>query len=145
MRITHLGSAVMAAVITIAGITACSPVNDATGTPTTQKDSPMSKANSCTGLGNYQLSLSVNGSSPMLPESALGSAYTPRVRLSGTKAHEDPATVDLSVVADQPKPATPEDFRSLVLGDVVTFRGYTLKVTSICDGNAGFDLVSQEE
>lgn len=95
MTLKHFCTAAMAAAITIAGITACSPVNDATGTPTIQQDGPMSKATSCTGLGR---------------------AHTPRIWLSGTKAEDDPASVDLAVGVDQSKLATPEEFRSLALG-----------------------------
>lgn len=138
-------TAFMTAATVLTGITACSPGMDDAGTQPTQKENHMSKPKSCTGLGSYALSLSVNGSNPLLPDSIQGRDYTPLVRLGGTHEDQDPATVFLSLFAGLPEPATTQDFKGLKLGEEITFRGYTLKITSICDGNAGFDLVSQTE
>ncbi len=123
----------LAATAVLASIAACSPSNDSASSV------------SCTGLGNYSFSLAVNGSNPLLPDSIQGRDYTPLVRLGGTHEDQDPATVFLSLFAGLPEPATTQDFKGLKLGEEITFRGYTLKITSICDGNAGFDLVSQAE
>ncbi|MGN5733413.1 MULTISPECIES: hypothetical protein [Arthrobacter] len=99
----------------------------------------------CTGEGHYTLATSAVGPVPALPASTLGAGYTPKIGLVGTKVNAKVPTVSLMVWANEPKPSTDETFKDLALGDELTFRGYTLKITSICPGNTQFDLLAQAE
>ena len=97
---------------------------------------------SCTGSGSYRVVLSVPGSNPGLPHSAKGREYTPVVGLAGTRVDATPPTADLSLAADAPHPA-PVFHKGLELGSEVSMNGYTIRITSICDGEVLFDLVAQ--
>jgi len=109
------------------------------------KDQGRASSPSCTSTGNYKVVPSVNGSFPLLPASSRGADATPLVRLSSTHLKNDPATVDLSVALFDGRNAASKNFPGLALGQEATFDGYTIKVTSICDGEVLFDLVQQPE
>ena len=98
---------------------------------------------SCTGKGTHRIIPSVNGSFPLLPDSARGHEYTPLVRLSGIRQAGPAATVDLSVVSEKPNPSDVRSFDRMFVGDEVTYGGYTIKMTSICAGEARFDVIGQ--
>jgi hypothetical protein len=64
------------------------------------------------------------------------------VGLAGTRVDATPPTADLSLAADAPQPA-PVFHKGLELGSEVSMNGYTIRITSICDGEILFDLVAQ--
>ncbi|MDQ0663360.1 hypothetical protein QFZ35_001858 [Arthrobacter ulcerisalmonis] len=97
---------------------------------------------SCTGSGAYRVVPSIPGSWPLLPDSGQGVEFTPTVGLAGTRASATPATANLSLAADAPDP-TPVYFNDLELGSEAAMNGYTIRITSICDGEVLFDLVAQ--
>ena len=97
---------------------------------------------SCTKSGAYRIVFSVNVSTPLLPLSPQGEDFTPRVGLAGTRAKAPTPTADLSMAADAPDPV-PVFFNGLQLGSEASHNGYTIKITSICDGEVLFDVVQQ--
>jgi hypothetical protein len=99
---------------------------------------------SCTGSGAYRIVPSIPGSWPLLPDSSKGDKFTPTVGLVGTKASASPATADISLAADAPDP-TPVYFHDLKLGSEAVMNGYTIRITSICDGEVLFDVVQQPD
>lgn len=103
----------------------------------------MSPNASCTNAGAYRIIPSANGSFPLLPASPLGADSTPLVRLSSTHLGAVPPTVDVSVALSSPDESGTREFRGLAIGHEATFGGYTIRITSICDKEALFDLVSQ--
>ncbi len=105
----------------------------------------MSANASCTKDGAYRIIPSANGSFPLLPASPLGADSTPRVRLSSTHLRAIPPTVDVSVALSGPGEPGTQEFRGLEIGHEATFGGYTIRITSICDREALFDLVSQPD
>ncbi|MHA7306210.1 hypothetical protein ACX80E_13355 [Arthrobacter sp. TMN-49] len=126
------------------GLTACTGAPGTT--PTTDiKDSPMTTTPSCTGVGSYRVVPSAVGPIPGLPQSAKGARFTPNIGLAGTDIDSAVPTVNLVVWAEEPKPSIDETFKGLAMGDEVTFRGYTLKISSICVDSAQFELTSQQE
>ncbi|MHC6592260.1 hypothetical protein [Arthrobacter sp. C152] len=103
----------------------------------------MTLSASCTHSGSYRIVPSVNGSFPLLPVSPGGADSTPLVRLSSTHLKHDPVTADLSVALFASGGPATQEFRGLALGQEATFDGYTIRITSICDGEVLFDLVQQ--
>jgi len=103
----------------------------------------MTSSASCTNAGSYRIAPSVNGSFPLLPVSPAGPDSTPLVRLSSTHMKNEPVTVDISVALFAGGGPATQDFRGLTLGQEATFDGYTIKITSICDGEVLFDVVQQ--
>ena len=124
------------------GLAACAPATPVE-LPTAGTDAA-SAASGCTGAGTYRVVFSIPGSWPLLPESSKGDKFTPTVGLAGTKASASPATADLSMAADAPDP-TPAYFNGLQFGAEASQNGYTIRITSICDGEVGFDLVQQPD
>lgn len=139
-----LARAVRPAAITLALLTvsACSAGSstDPTVLPTSQESTVTTS--SCTGSGAYRIVPSVNGSTPVLPHSGRGREFTPRVALAGTKADATPPTANIAMAAEAPDPS-PVFFNGVELGAEATLNGYTIKITSICDKEVLFDLVSQ--
>lgn len=105
----------------------------------------MSSNASCTKLGSYLIVPSANGSFPLLPTSSLGADSTPLVRLSSTHLSSVPPTVDVSVAVFTPGEPATKEFPGLVIGQEAMFDGYTIRITSICDKEVLFDLISQPE
>ena len=103
----------------------------------------MTSTASCTHAGTYRIIPSANGSFPLLPDSPRGPDATPLVRLSSTHLKNDPPTVDLSVALFEVSSPASKDFPGLALGQEATFDGYTIRITSICEGEVRFDLVQQ--
>lgn len=128
------------AFVLLAGTSCSSHSSTAPATATTTQEATVNS--SCTGSGSYRIVLSVPGSTPGLPHSDRGREYTPVVGLAGTKPDAKPPTADLSLAADAPQPA-PAFHNNLELGSEASLNGYTIKITSICDGEVLFDLVSQ--
>jgi hypothetical protein len=124
-------------------LAACSAPAPSSPDPT--KDPDMTKSASCTNAGSYRLVPSVNGSFPLLPIAPGGADATPLVRLSSTHLKNEPVTADLSVALFASGGPASREFRGLALGQEATFDGYTIKVTSICDGEVLLDLVKQPE
>jgi hypothetical protein len=56
-----------------------------------------------------------------------------------------PPTVDVSVAVFTPGEPATKAFPGLVIGQEAMFDGYTIRITSICDQEVLFDLVSQPE
>ncbi|TQJ41889.1 hypothetical protein FBY33_4010 [Arthrobacter sp. SLBN-112] len=52
-------------------------------------------------------------------------------------------TADLSVALFSGGSPASKEFRGLAIGQQASFHGYTIKITSICDGEVLFDLVAQ--
>lgn len=107
----------------------------------TSKESTVTTS-SCTGSGAYRIVPSINGSTPTLPHSGRGREFTPRVALAGTRADATPPTANISIAAEAPDPS-PVFFNGMQLGSEATLNGYTIRITSICDKEVLFDLVSQ--
>ena len=105
----------------------------------------MSSTASCTELGTYLIIPSANGSFPLLPVSPQGADLTPLVRLASTHLSSVPPTVDVSVAVFTPGEPPTKEFAGLVIGQEAMFDGYTIRITSICDKEVLFDLVSQPE
>jgi hypothetical protein len=103
----------------------------------------MTSGASCTNAGSYRIVPSVNGSFPLLPVSPAGADSTPLVRLSSTHLKAEPVTADLSVVLFASGSPASREFPRLTVGQEATFDGYTIRITSICDGEVLFDLVKQ--
>ena len=109
------------------------------------KEAVESSNASCTKLGTYLIIPSSNGSFPLLPASTPDAGSTPLVRLSSTHLKNDPATVDVSVALFVPGGPSSKELPGLVVGQEATFGGYTIKITSICDGEVLFDVVEQPD
>ncbi|QOD02514.1 hypothetical protein [Pseudarthrobacter sp. BIM B-2242] len=139
-----LRQAAMPAAVTLALLTisSCSagPQAEPTTPPTSQESTVTTS--SCTGSGAYRIVPSINGSTPPLPHSGQGREFTPRIGLAGTKVDAMPPTANISIAADAPDPA-PVFYDGMEVGSEATHNGYTIKVTSICDKEVLFDLVSQ--
>lgn len=128
--------------VLVLGLAACAPATSVE-VPTASTEAA-SAASGCTRAGTYRVVFSIPGSWPLLPESIKGDKFTPTVGLAGTKAAASPATADLSMAADAPDP-TPAYFNGLQPGSEASHNGYTIKITSICDGEVRFDLVQQPD
>lgn len=125
------------------GACASSPPHTEREVATTE---PVTSSNaSCSKLGAYRIIPSANGSFPLLPASKMDADSTPLVRLSSTHLTKDPPTVDLSVALFAPAEPASTEFRGLVTGEEVSFDGYTIRITSICDKDVLFDLVKQPD
>lgn len=130
--------------MSLLGVTACT-ASPGTGSGPDAHESSNATNVSCTGIGSYRVIPSAVGAFPGLPQSSQGAAFTPNIGLAGTDVDAAVPTTNLVIWAEQPKPSVDETFKDLAMGDQVTFRGYTLKVTSICADSAQFELVSQQE
>ena len=122
-------------------LAACS--TPAPSSPDPTKDPDMTQSASCTNAGSYRIVPSVNGSFPLLPVSPGGADATPLVRLSSTHLKNEPVTADLSVVLFSGGGPRSQEFPGLAVGQETSFEGYTVRITSICDGEVLFDLVQQ--
>lgn len=122
-------------------LAACAPQEH----PTPWSSPDVIGTGSCTGQGEYSLAPSVVGPNPALPASRFGPGVTPEIGLSGTKTETSPETVSIVLFVRDRSVGESVQPGHLVLGDEVDYRGYTLKVTSICDSTARRDLLSQEE
>lgn len=102
----------------------------------------MSSLSSCTGQGKYSLPASAVGPIPALPQSSGEASFTPKIGLYGVKENGGKATISISVWASQPDDAEHVPYNDLGLGDTFEFKGYTLRVTSICEADARLDLIA---
>jgi hypothetical protein len=136
-------SAVCAVVPFILALTACASSPPLTAYPDAEQQAATSPDASCTTSGAYRVVPSANGSFPLLPVSPQGPDSTPLVRLSSTHLKNSPPTVDLSVASFTTGEQTSSEFPGLALGQEAGFDGYTIKITSICEKEALFDLVTQ--
>lgn len=125
-------------------LTACTGAPGPDPTPDT-KDPAMTATTSCTGTGSYRVVPSAVGPFPGLPQSTKGARFTPNIGLAGTDVDAAVPTVNLVMWADEPKPSVDETFKGLTLGEQLTYRGYTFKISSICADSAQFELLSQQE
>ena len=124
-------------------LAACSTPAPSSPDATKDPDMTQSASASCTNTGSYRIVPSVNGSFPLLPVSPGGADATPLVRLSSTHLKAEPATADLSVVLFGSGSPASQEFPGHAVGQEATFDGYTVRITSICDGEVLFDLVQQ--
>lgn len=131
-----------AVILALLAISSCGAGSKAEPTiPPTSQESTVTTS-SCTGSGAYRIVPSVNGSTPALPHSGRGREFTPRVGLAGTKSDATPPTANISLAAEAPDPS-PVFFNGMQVGSEATVNGYTIRITSICDKEVLFDLVSQ--
>lgn len=126
----------LTASLTILLITSC------TEQPIPTKDPTMSTE--CTETGDYLLNQSIGISTPRLPESSHGTELTPVVGLMGIRFRDVPATVRIQMLAPKPS-GEPTEIRGLKVGDEATYAGYTIRITTICEQTARFDLVEQPD
>jgi hypothetical protein len=110
--------------------------------PVPSKDPTMT--NDCNESGSYVLNQAIGVSTPRLPDSARGREFTPDVGLMGVRAQDQPPTVRIMMLSATPS-GEPSEIRGLKVGDEATYAGYTIRITSICEQTARFDLVKQPD
>ncbi|AMM33777.1 hypothetical protein SA2016_3112 [Sinomonas atrocyanea] len=130
-----------AAALAVAVLAGCGSA--APASPPPQSSAKGTTVAACQHTGAYKLVPSVNGSYPLLPVSPRGADATPRVRLVSARPAADPATVDLSLIADDPALGGPKEFPGLTVGETAEYAGYTVRVTAICEGEVWFDLTAR--
>jgi hypothetical protein len=138
-----LGPAAVLALIPLLALTACAA--PAPHSTEATKEPDMTSSASCTHSGSYRIIPSANGSFPLLPVSARGADSTPLVRLSSTHLKYSPPAADVSVALFASGTPATQEFPGLTVGQEATFDGYTIKITSICDGEVLFDVVAQPD
>ncbi|POH57016.1 hypothetical protein [Arthrobacter glacialis] len=130
--------------ISLLGVTVCRASHGTGPSPDAHESSNATNV-SCTGVGSYRVATSAVGPTPGLPQSAKGASFTPAVGLAGTDVGSAVPTVSPVLWANEPKPSIDESFKRLAMGEQITFRGYSLTISSICADSAQFELVSQQE
>ncbi|BCW79636.1 hypothetical protein NicSoilC5_16550 [Arthrobacter sp. NicSoilC5] len=133
--------AALSSALTLAGCAQTETTVDSKPQAVATKGQGRASSPSCTSTGNYKVVPSANGSFPLLP--ATSTAEPPLVRLSSTHLKNDPVTADLSVALLSGGSPASREFRGLALGQQASFDGYTVRITSICEGEVRFDLVQQ--
>ena len=94
---------------------------------------------SCTEQGAYLIRMSIPYPDPHLPAPTDGTT-APGFSVITMDATATPALV--SIVGHSPKFPN-EEFNAKELGDEISYAGYTIRITSICEGEARFDIVAQ--
>ncbi|WP_457945796.1 hypothetical protein ACTAQI_10840 [Pseudarthrobacter sp. alpha12b] len=134
--------AALSSALTLAGCAQPETTVDSKPQAVATKGQGRASSPSCTSTGNYKVVPSANGSFPLLPATSTA-AEPPLVRLSSTHLKNDPVTADLSVALFSGGSPASQEFPRLAVGQEATFDGYTIKITSICDGEVLFDVVQQ--
>ncbi|MBB6404645.1 hypothetical protein [Arthrobacter sp. AZCC_0090] len=94
---------------------------------------------SCTDIGKYIFRMSIPYPDPLLPDFPDGSPG-PGFVIAAKNAPGEPGRIAVTAHATG---RSPEGFYSISVGDEITYEGYTIKITSICEKEARFDLVKQ--
>ena len=99
--------------------------------------------NECSGSGDYLLNQAIGVSTPRLPQSPRGPEATPEVGLMGVRFRDVPPTVRILMLSAKPS-GEPTEISGLQVGDEATYAGYTIRITTICEQTATFDLVQHD-
>lgn len=124
---------------TLAAVLCVISCSTTTTSPDPQTKETTTMTSSCTGQGAYLIRMSIPYPDPHLPAPADGT-IAPGFSVITMDAKASPALV--SIVGHSPKFPN-EEFNAKELGEEISYAGYTIRITSICDKEVLFDLVSQ--